>query len=101
VWIIARAPDGKFGMGITSIAEVIYLIGGKAPGEKETKSLLYVPQIDEWQPVDFLNTANLLDIGLASVGVKIYALGGQQDEIPTGQNLSYQAMFLTVFPVIP
>jgi DNA-binding CsgD family transcriptional regulator len=94
-------PERRYGMGITSIAEVIYLIGGQAPGEKEVKSLLYVPQIEEWQPVDFLNKNNLIGLGLASLGVKIYALGGQQEQTPTGQNLSYQAMFLTVFPVLP
>jgi DNA-binding CsgD family transcriptional regulator len=94
-------PERRFGMGIVSIAEVIYLIGGQVPEEKEYKSLLFVPQIEEWQPVDFLNTDHLIDLGLASVGVKIYALGGQRDQVPTGQNLSYQAMFLTVFPVMP
>jgi N-acetylneuraminic acid mutarotase len=94
-------PEWRYGMGTASIAEVIYLIGGQSPGEKDVKSLLYVPQIEDWQPVDFLNTDQWIDLGLASVGVKIYALGGQRDQTPTGQNISYQAMFLTVFPVMP
>jgi DNA-binding CsgD family transcriptional regulator len=94
-------PERRYGMGITSIAEVIYLIGGEAPDNKSIKSSLFVPQLEEWQPVEFLNTEQMVDLGLASLGVKIYALGGKQEQIPSGQNVSYQAMFLTVFPVMP
>jgi DNA-binding CsgD family transcriptional regulator/N-acetylneuraminic acid mutarotase len=101
-WGIASPlPIASYGSGLTSIADVIYLIGGASAGNSIPIAYFYVPQLEEWQKVDLPISMGWSDLGLVTIGLKIYGVGGIIDKNPTGENLSYQAIYMTVFPVIP
>ena len=87
-------------MGITSIAEIIYLVGGIDEKNNVDTSARFLTQIEEWQQVQNPVSENWSNLGLVSLGMNIYAVGGRLDQVTTKNQWSYQAIFLTVLPII-
>ena len=96
----APLPDGRFEMGIASLADIIHVVGG----EKDSQPLLpleYFPQKDEWQPFESpLTVQTWSGLGLVALGADLHAMGGIRNGTLTTQHLSYQAIYLIAIPVV-
>jgi len=93
-------PEGRYGMGVTSVAENIYLVGGVNSKDELKNSLGYLTQTGVWQQIQSPTTESWSELGLVSMGTKIYAIGGLIDQDMIGNQWSYQAIYLTVLPII-
>lgn len=93
-------PVGMSGMGVTSIADIIYLFGGKRGDETISNALAYFPSDQEWRSIDdpLVNIGELP--GCVSQGTQIYVFGGNSESGTTSTSQVYQAIFTISFPVI-
>ncbi len=96
----APLPEGRYAMGVATIADVIYLIGGQG-GEGSTFSQMeYFPVDDRWQINENPLAETWSNLGVVPYGTQLYAMGGLLDGQPTGRNLVYQVLFVVVIPVV-
>jgi DNA-binding CsgD family transcriptional regulator len=93
----APLPAGRYAMGIISLADTVYLVGGKV---SDPTPLAYTVQSDQWTP--FENPPKAAGWGLALTGLQnmIYALGGEEGDPArlAGDNLRYQALYTIMIP---
>jgi N-acetylneuraminic acid mutarotase len=100
-WVkLSSLSSGRYALGLTSVADIIYMIGGE-----EGKALLLPPlnynyQQDKWQEIDPPFLQRWSYIGLVPFQTRVYAFGGLQNDIPTANNLSYQAIYAVTIPII-
>ena len=95
----APLPEGRFGIGVASIADIIHVIGGQ--GEASSlNALKYFPQLDQWQTFDIPITHAWLQPGTAVVETNLHVFGGLQDATPTTQHLAYKAIYTIELPVV-
>jgi hypothetical protein len=92
-------PERRSAMGVTSVADTIYVMGG-AGGSLEFPALAFFPQAGEWQSLETPPQALGARLGLVSLGTSLFALGGEEDNIPLGNNLAYKAMYTISIPLI-
>lgn len=95
-----RIPDGRYAMGVTGLADIVYLVGGEGQASAGKTMLSYFPRSDEWQYMESLVLNTWTNLGLVGLETEIFVMGGKLDGEPTDQNLSYQAIFTVLFPVI-
>ncbi len=94
-----RMPDSRFAMGVASVADTIYLVGGE--GEQiEYPALAFLPQSGEWLALETPPVAVGGHLSLVNLATSLYALGGEVAGKPLAQNLSYQAMYTVSIPLI-
>jgi DNA-binding CsgD family transcriptional regulator/N-acetylneuraminic acid mutarotase len=95
----APLPIGGSGIGVTSIADIVYAVGGQgrsgALGVWE-----YFPQSDAWQAVDAPAAAPTVGLAVAPVETYLFVAGGLQAKAPTSQFIIYQAIYSTNFPLV-
>jgi DNA-binding CsgD family transcriptional regulator len=96
----APLPEGRYAMGATGVADIIYVIGGQGAPGAELPSLAYFTQSDEWQLFEAPSLRLGSGLGLVSHGPFLYALGGEMDQVPSANNLAYQAIYTVSIPVI-
>jgi DNA-binding CsgD family transcriptional regulator len=93
-------PAGRYGMGVVSIADIIYVLGGEGERGGYFPPLQYKAQQDLWanfdQPLSNLGS----HFGLVSLDTRLYLVGGQLQNDILARNLSYQALFTIVVPVL-
>lgn len=100
-WSTATAlPEGLYGMGATSIADIVYVIGGKSAQSREFNSLAFFPGEDEWRAVEDPQEAAGVHLGAVTLGTQLYIIGGELNSVPRGHNQLYQAIYTVSIPVI-
>ncbi len=100
-WSIGQPlPQGRYGMGVTSLAETIYVLGGETEKETVTTSFQYRPSIDEWISLSNLFAETWSHMGIASLATNIYIFGGNLDGLASDQMWYYQAIYTISIPVI-
>ncbi len=96
----APMPAGRYGMGIASVADIVYVVCGQAQDDTPQQPLAYQPKTDAWvtfeTPPSDLGSA----LGLALLGGYLYAVGGETANTPTGNVLAYQVVYTVGIPVI-
>ena len=92
-------PEARSAMGLASIADTIYVVGGIGDAGLALQSMQYSFQLDRWQVFENPIAWQWSYLGLASLQTQLYALGGRQNGNPAAQNLSYQAIYTIVIPV--
>jgi DNA-binding CsgD family transcriptional regulator len=92
-------PEGRWAMGIVSIADIIYVMGGDENAQP-LPLLEYFPQKDQWQSTSVFTAQPWSRLGLTVVGTELHALGGQLNTIPTAQHRAYQAIYTILIPVV-
>lgn len=101
LWTSAAAlPAGRYAMGIASIVDVLYLVGGETQQEGGGITLAFVPTQDEWQEFPQPQVLTWSHMGVALLGSELYVLGGLIDQQPSGQNLAYKAIYTVSIPTI-
>jgi DNA-binding CsgD family transcriptional regulator len=99
-WIQAPAlPYGRYGMGITNIADIIFIIGGM--GSEDNLTTIALSSGDpNWGQLQSPLQKGWAFLAAATVGSRLYALGGRTGEEPSNQMWSYQAIFTITLPII-
>ncbi len=92
-------PEGRYGMGIASVVDIFYLIGGVS-NQDVSGSLEYVPNTDIWQSFALPVSETWSRMGMVLSGPHLYLMGGELADAPTDQNLAYQAIYTVSIPSI-
>ncbi len=93
-------PQGRYAMGMTSVADIIHLLGGEGDPKTQLLSLEYFSHKDEWQPFESPLARPWSRFSLVPLETQLYLIGGRSGDHPIGRNLSYQAIFTVLFPEI-
>ena len=100
-WSSAKPlPEPTYAMGVTGLADNIYVLGGNGQTEKKYSALAYIEPLDEWQEFDAPPSPVGSGLGFTSQGVNLYALGGLVNKLPSVENLTCQALYTLSFPII-
>ena len=99
----APLPAGRYAMGATSIADIIYAVGGVGEkGSAPLPPLQYIHQQDQWQAFEGpLSQQEWSHLGLVPLQTQLYGVGGRRNGAPAAQNLSYQAIYTILIPIVP
>jgi DNA-binding CsgD family transcriptional regulator/N-acetylneuraminic acid mutarotase len=93
-------PNERYSFGIASMADAIYVLGGKGIDNGPLSSLVFLPQASEWQEYEPPPTSIGDFVSLTPLGQYLYALGGLQGIEWKSFNLSYQAIYTILIPVV-
>ncbi len=93
-------PFGRYAMGMTSVADIIHLLGGEGDPGAQLPPLEYFSHKDEWQAFESPLAQPWSRFSLVSLGTQLYLIGGRSGDRPISRNLSYQAIFTVLFPEI-
>jgi DNA-binding CsgD family transcriptional regulator len=100
-WIRRRSlPQAREAMGIAAIADNIYILGGLSSAEGVLPNLAYDPLADAWSAVETPVTQPWFGLGLAPLGNRLYAVGGELGGNLTGRTTAYQAIYTVLLPVV-
>lgn len=97
---VANLPEGRYAMGSSSLADVMYLVGGKGDIGTTLPPLLYNPQTNSWEPFEIPPLHIGDSLGLVSLGNYLYVVGGRSAQ-ETNYTLAYQAIYTVMIPVVP
>jgi len=92
-------PEPVYGMGVTSVADIIYLVAGQGEAQREYPVLAY-EKTEGWRVIEAWPGEVATFPGLTSQGVFLSAVGGMVDNLPTSDSYKYQALYTVSFPLI-
>jgi N-acetylneuraminic acid mutarotase len=92
----APLPAPRAQLAAASLADSVYAVGGAEGGGPW--AWFYQPAQDRWQPLEQPEAPATARLGLAVIQARLHTLGGEQAEGPSGQHLTYQAIYTTIFP---
>jgi DNA-binding CsgD family transcriptional regulator len=94
-------PSKRYTMGITSIADAVYMLGGKGVENIKQAPALYIVRINKWQSFEAPSSEIGDDVKLVPLGEYIYVLGGMTAGGSNGYTLRYQALYMIEIPLVP
>jgi N-acetylneuraminic acid mutarotase len=97
----ADLPGGRYAMGMTGVADFIYLVGGNGRLENNTEAMVFSPQINQWQLLQPPPTSLGAHMAVVDLGSYLYSLGGVINRSPQASNYSYKAVYTVVLPIVP
>lgn len=97
----ADLPGARYAMGMTSVADYVYLIGGYGQFEKSTSALVFSPQINQWQSLQPPPAPFGARLAVVNLGAYLFSLGGVLNRLPLDSTLTYKAVYTVVLPIIP
>jgi DNA-binding CsgD family transcriptional regulator len=92
----APLPQPRAELAAASLADSVYAVGGAEA--VDPWAWFYQPALDRWQPLERPEAPATARLGLAVIQARLHTLGGEQAEEPSGQHLTYQAIYTTIFP---
>ncbi len=98
---VDNLPQKRAKMGVLSIANMIYIFGGKDDKGKILPPLRYFPIDGTWNAFTAPEDSDYENPALAMIGTEIYILGGKDKsgEISM-KNASYEAVYIVQIPVV-
>ena len=96
---LRNLPQGRYAMGIASVADIIYIVGGESEAE-QLPYLEYIIPRNEWATFEPLEEQAWAKGGLAILGTNLHVIGGMQSQVLTTQHLAYKAVYIINMPVI-
>jgi DNA-binding CsgD family transcriptional regulator/N-acetylneuraminic acid mutarotase len=93
-------PQGRYAIGIASIADIIHVVGGQGQETESLPALEYSPQSDEWQMFERPEVDKWSYLGMVALETHLYALGGITGDTPSSLNMSYQAIYTISIPLV-
>jgi len=102
---IGILPRPLYGMGMANQADKIYIIGGLSDDVisgslEENTSFEYSPVENTFRSIKNPINDTWSMVSVLSQGVYIYALGGDNNNQPSNQNLRYQVIYTVALPVV-
>jgi hypothetical protein len=100
-WEAAESlPDARFAMGVASVVDIIYVIGGQGNQDSTRGALEFIPANAAWAVFDLPVEQTWSHLGMVLSGSFLYLLGGELDGSLSDQNLAYQAIYTVAIPSI-
>ena len=96
----ADLPEKRYAMGVTNVVDNIYIISGSSVSEKSPNSLVYLPSADSYQNIEVPISMPSSRFGFVFHGSQMYIIGGDLGDSFTDTNLSYQAIYTILIPVM-
>lgn len=95
-------PAGRYGMGVTSLASSVYLLGGLGESGKpaDPVGLHFLAQTNEWNTFEPPPVRVGAQPALLSSGSFLSVLGGETLNGLSANNLSYQAIYTITVPIL-
>jgi DNA-binding CsgD family transcriptional regulator/energy-converting hydrogenase Eha subunit B len=90
-------PVGRYAMGVANIADITYIIGGQG-SEPALAGLAY--QQNKWGLIETPLLQSWTSLSMATLGTRLYVLGGTTAEGLSNQAWSYQAIFTITLPIV-
>lgn len=109
----ASLPSGRYAMGLASLADNLYLVGGQGSQANQAglSPLMYTQADDKWAPFDNPPRAEGEGLALTALQNKLYAIGGAapgtiegsygvsaSSGAPVGLVQAYQAIYTIMIP---
>jgi len=93
-------PQLRYGMGVSVLADMIYVVGGKNESNSYLPIIQYLTPTNEWIEID----QPINDIGVFPAVIpfetRLYVLGGELDTEIKSTNQVFQAVYTILVPVI-
>lgn len=93
-------PASRYGMGVAGLGNMIHVVGGVIEGDGGQTSLVFSPQDGIWQEYDSPTDGPIHNFGLVPLETHLYLVGGEVEERISAENLTYQAIYTFVMPII-
>jgi DNA-binding CsgD family transcriptional regulator len=93
-------PVSRAGMGVASVADIIYVFGGESSSGGPLNPLQMLPQEERWISFEQPDLQSWSHFGITSSGPYIYILGGVLENQISDRNLSYQAILTVIIPLV-
>jgi DNA-binding CsgD family transcriptional regulator len=93
-------PEGRYGMGVTSLAGFIYVVGGAAQGKNELSTLVFLPSNGTWSISSDDITQPVVNPGVVTIDAFLYSIGGEYEGKPVSNNQTFQALTTIAVPII-
>jgi DNA-binding CsgD family transcriptional regulator/N-acetylneuraminic acid mutarotase len=96
---VTPLPIGRNGMGVTNLADMVFVVGGtEVAGDPVTIVLL--PGAIEWSKIDSPVPSGWTKLSTVVIGSRLYALGGSTQQGLFTQMWSYQAIYTITLPIV-
>jgi len=92
-------PSGRYGMGVTNLANIIFIIGG-TKSDNNLTTIALIPEETDWVKIENPLQIGWSFLGATTVGTRLYVLGGKTEEGFSNQMWSYQAIFTISLPIV-
>jgi N-acetylneuraminic acid mutarotase len=93
-------PEARYAMGVASVADMIYVVGGDGEEEKQYDSLVFVEQNKQWQEFSGISEIQEKYISLVNLGINLFVIGGKFQDTPKAINFFYKAIYTVSIPII-
>ena len=95
----APLPVGRYGMGSANIAGVMHVFGGQGK-DPALAGLAYDAQQGRWGQIETPLQQSLASPGVATLGPRLYVLGGADAEGLSSLAWVYQAVYIITLPIV-
>jgi DNA-binding CsgD family transcriptional regulator len=96
----SNLPERRYAMGITNIADIIYLVGGEGEDSENLSPLEYIPSLNIWGQFENPLPQHWSFMGLVNLDTRLLAIGGKVDGEPSPISMVYQAIYTISIPLI-
>jgi hypothetical protein len=99
-------PSGRYAMGVASLIDRIYLVGGKVSTSEETElfgstvTLQYLPANGQWLTFDLPLNPVGRGMGMVALENQLYVIGGNVSTGPLDGNQAYKAIYTFAIPIV-
>ena len=93
-------PYVRYAMGVTSVADIIFIVGGIGLEDEVVTSIVYKPQELDWHDMESPYDEDWVYGRLITLGTRLFALGGKVGAIPVDKQKVYQAIYTIAIPLI-
>ncbi len=94
-------PSGRYGAGISSISNMIYVIGGESSSGAVLPSLEYSESEDRWSAFPSLEENQWAFLATIPLGTQVYSMGGKVEGRIVDRNIMYRAIYTILLPMLP
>lgn len=100
-WLTVEPPlaEARHGMGIASLTDVVYVIGGTGPATA-VPSTAFISQEERWQSLDLPVASGWSELAVVVAGPDLHILGGQNEGRASARHLLYRAAYTILLPII-
>jgi DNA-binding CsgD family transcriptional regulator/N-acetylneuraminic acid mutarotase len=93
-------PAKRYGMGVVNVADLIYVIGGTGAENSKISAMQYNPENEVWRQIEDPPIQLGSGLGVVLLGTRLYSIGGVIRDVPSAENMEYQAIFTISIPII-
>jgi DNA-binding CsgD family transcriptional regulator len=93
-------PESRFGMGVTNIADLIYVLGGQSGSNNQFPFLTFSHQSEDWGAIDSIPGELGSNLSLVNISTYLFFMGGKVGNSAVSTNMAYKAIYTISIPII-